>query len=297
MEERIDIHKILVPVDYSESSVQACRYALKIASKAKAELFLFHAFYSPAFDLIELSGNKSTQKKLREEVTQKLMVNEKVTMQAFRERIVHFPEAKKISPDQLLTDIHAGEAKKEIPALCATYRPDLVVMGSHGRSDDSKSILGSITEYAIKRLPYPILSVPVHYSFVGHEKVNNILFLTDYDESDFVSIKKLMGFAHLMNMSIYCLHIGSQVEKWDELKMNGLKQYFKTTYHTVKVECDILNKTDSKINSINQYVLEKNINIISITTRKRNIIEKYLKPSLTKKLFYQTNIPLLVFHS
>ena len=60
--------KILVPVDYSECSVLACRYAVQIACILGAEIKLVHTYYSPAFDLIELSGAVQTQTQLKEEV-------------------------------------------------------------------------------------------------------------------------------------------------------------------------------------------------------------------------------------
>ena len=65
---RAVIRKILVPVDYSECSTFACRYAIKIACKVGAEIKFFHTYYSPAFDLIELAGAVQTQSQLREEV-------------------------------------------------------------------------------------------------------------------------------------------------------------------------------------------------------------------------------------
>jgi nucleotide-binding universal stress UspA family protein len=59
------IKRILVPVDYSECSRFACRYAIKIACKLGVEIRLFHTYYSPAFDLIELAGAVQTQSQLR----------------------------------------------------------------------------------------------------------------------------------------------------------------------------------------------------------------------------------------
>jgi nucleotide-binding universal stress UspA family protein len=106
-----------------------------------------------------------------------------------------------------------------------------------------------------------------------------------------------MGFASLMDMAIYCLHIGGKQGKWEKLKMEGLKEYFHNTYSSVTVECEILEQKENKLQAIDNYIQANNINIISLTTRKRNIIERLFIPSLTRRLFYHTNIPLLVFHT
>ena len=68
----LPIKKILVPVDYSECSEFACRYAAKIACKLGGQIRFLHAYYTPSFDLIELSGTVQIQSQLKEEVTVKV---------------------------------------------------------------------------------------------------------------------------------------------------------------------------------------------------------------------------------
>jgi nucleotide-binding universal stress UspA family protein len=297
VEQLRDISKILVPVDYSEYSTLALRYALEIAGKAHAEINLFHAFYSPAYDLIELTGNQSTQIRLKEDITEKLMSQEEEKIHEFRDSFLTSKEYQKLIKKKLITTLTAGLAKDEIQRIARQYHPDLVVMGTRGSDKKQNSIFGSTTEIIIKKLTYPVLAIPENDSFTGVDNINRILFLTDFDESDFASIRKLIGFAELMGLSIRCLHLGNESDKWEELKMNGLKEYFRRLYPQVEVDCDILLAGDNMLASIDSYVKRNQINIISITTRKRNLLEKLLQPSLTIRLFYHTSVPLLVFHS
>lgn len=297
MDSLTEIKKILVPVDYSEFSLLACRYALKIAQKTKGTITLFHAFYSPAYDLISLTGNKSTQEKLWTEVTGKLMKEESKNLDKFLKILFDQKEWKGFPESDLKKEIKPGLPKDEILRFADCYIPDLVVMGTRGKDKKEKSVLGNITEIAIKKLKYPVIAVPEYYTFVGERNLKKILFLTDYDESDFMSIKKLMGFAQLMHLSIYCLHAGAKAGNQEILKMEGLKEYFKNTYQEVNVHCDIITDEDNILTAIDDYIKFNNINIISLTTRKRNLLEKIVKPSLTHKLYYSGNIPLMVFHS
>jgi nucleotide-binding universal stress UspA family protein len=297
MESLVEIEKILVPVDYSEHSIQACRYALKLSLKANALVKIFHAFYSPAYDLIELSGKKSTQQKLREEVTQKLITGEKEKLQEFINTLSKYPEYRKTPGEKIETVIIPGLAKEEILRIAANFMPHLVVMGTRGKDAKENSILGSITEFAINKLQCPVMAVPVDYTFIGESNIKNIAYLTDFDESDFLSIKKLMGFISNLGLTIHCLHIGGKSGKWEKIKMEGLRDYFRNSYDTTKVECHILDSDKNTLQAIDDYVKEKKINILSLTRRRRNLIEKVFKPSLTKRLFYHSNIPLLVFHS
>lgn len=293
----MEINKILVPVDYSKCSTLACRYALKIARQSKAEIKFFHSFYSPAYDLIELTGNKISQNKLRADVTTKLMVGEQAEMTHFLSSLNKLPEFQHTNAGKISTELRPGLAKEEIQKIAGEFQPDLVIMGTRGHDKKENSILGSMTEFAIKKLKYPVLAVPENYTFIGGENLSKIAYLTDFDETDFGSIQKLMGFSTLLKLTICCVHIGGKTGKWERLKMNGLKNYFSNTYDGSKVECESLAQDENLLQSIDNYVKEKKINILSLTTRRRNLIEKLTKPSLTKKLFYHSNIPLLVFHS
>lgn len=297
MESLVEISKILVPVDYSEYSILACRYALKIAQKTAASITVFHSFYSPAYDLISLTGNKTTQNKLWDEVTSKLMKEETKNINAFYKKITKQKEWQGFSESNIILEVKPGLAKDEIQKFANQYEPDLVIMGTRGVDKKENSILGSTTEIAIKKLKFPVIAIPEEYTFVGENNLEKILFLTDYDESDFISIKKLMGFARLMNLSIYCLHVGSKTGKWEKIKIDGLMDYFRSSYKDVEVYCEILSSGENILTAIDNYVQRNKINIISLTTRKRNLLEKVIKPDLTHRLFYNSNIPLMIFQT
>ena len=290
------IQKILVPVDYSDYSKNACRYAIKIAGESKAEILLLHAYYSPAFDLIEMAGSGQTQLELRADVISNLEENEKETIENFLEEIDTYLKASHVPKNKISYKILPGIAEDTILSLSEEYEPDLVVMGTRGKDKRANSLIGSVTEVVIKKIHFPVLTVPENYTFIGLENVRNLLYLTNFDESDFISIRKLMKFTKPLKLKIFCIHISDREEKWDMVKMNGLKDYFKTAYGQTPVECGyIINK--NLLEEIDQFVREREIKIISLTTRRRNLINQLFKPSLTQKLFYNTSIPLLIFHT
>lgn len=288
---------ILVPVDYSDYSTLACRYAAKIAKKSENRLCFFHTFYSPAFDLIELTGGLQTQQQLRADVTEKLIEDEKEDMAKYIDSLYQYPEFAPLKKDDITYEIKAGLAKDEILSIAEEIKPEMVVMGTKGGDKKNSSILGSITEVSIRKLKVPVLAIPEDYKFIGQQNLNRIIYLTDFDESDFISIKKLMHFTRLFDMSIHCIHIGPQKDKWEILKMEGLKDYFQKAYHIESVECHILDNKPDLLQAIDNYIIKNQINIISLTHRKRSLLDKILKSSMTKKIFYHTQIPLLVFHS
>lgn len=288
---------ILVPVDYSSYSIQASRYAAKVAAKSGGDLCLLHTYYSPAFDLIELSGGLNTQQQLRAEVNEKLEEDETLTMNEFVNKLYTYQEFKSIDHSRVTSKIKAGLAKEEIISFTHDTQPEMVILGTRGADKKNTSILGSITEAAIKKLNVPVIAIPEEYKFIGEENLRKVVYLTDYDESDFMSIKKLMLFTNLFDMQIHCVHIGASTDKWELLKMEGLKDYFKKIYSKEQVECHILSNQSNLLEAIDKYVTDNQINLIALTHRKRNLIKKIFNPSLARKIFYHTEQPLLVFHS
>jgi nucleotide-binding universal stress UspA family protein len=290
------LKKILVPVDYSECSVFACRYALKIAGQLQAEVRLFHTYYSPAFDLIELASAVQTQTQLKEEALSNLESSEKESAESFVRSLKEYIDENKLPDISISYEIKPGVPEDEIKRYSEWYEPNLVIMGTHGKGSGVGSIMGSVTAAVIGRIDFPVLAIPEKYKFIGEKNVKNIMYVTDFDESDFLSIRTLMNLTDPLGLDIYCTHIGDDPKSWDKIRMEGLMDYFRTSYGKTKVDYSFISQKNL-LEDLDKLILEKNIQILSITSHRRNILEKLFRPNMTKKLFYHTSIPLLVFPS
>ena len=289
------IKKILVPIDYSDCSRFACRYAIKIACKLGVEIKLFHTYYSPAFDLIELAGAVQTQSQLREEVTINLEESEKETIESFLKGLKDYIAECGIPPIKITYNIAPGVPEDEIINFCDDYKPDLVVMGTKGKGTGVGSIIGSVTAAVINRIAYPVLAIPEKYTFIGEENVKNVMYVTDFDESDFLTLKSLINLTDQLNLDIQCVHIGDDPDSWDKVKMEGLMKYFAEAYGKTQVTYSFVNQKNLLLD-LDQLIRDKQINILSLTAHRQSIVEKLFKRNITRKLFYHTSIPLLVFH-
>jgi nucleotide-binding universal stress UspA family protein len=289
------IRRILVPVDYSECSRFACRYAVKIACKLEAEIKLFHTYYSPAFDLIELAGAVQSQTQLREEVTVNLEESEKIALESFLKEMQDFIAYNKLPDVKFSYELSPGVPEDEIVRYSETYCPDLVIMGTKGKGTGVGSIIGSVTAAVMNRLAFPVLAIPEKYTFIGEENVKNLMYVTDFDESDFATLKSLMNITDQLHLDIQCVHIGDDPKSWDKVKMDGLMAYFAKAYGKTQVNYSFISQKNLLVD-LDQLIRERGINILSLTAHRQSIFDKLFKPNITKKLFYHTSIPLLVFH-
>lgn len=289
------IRKILVPVDYSECSQLAFRYALELGSLIHAEIHLFHTFYSPAFDLVELTSSKKERRKIKERIYQSEKEKEEIRFKGFYQEAIKSVKGK-------TGNLHIGHTLQpgiptiEIIDFSETYLPDLIIMGTKGKNKET-AIMGSVTEKIIHKSDFPVMAIPEDYIFVGVDNINSVLFVTNTDESDFESVRKLMTISDTYKLKIYYLHICKHPDSdHEKRKLEGIKNYFEQVYGDY--DMTFLSTQDKDVlTQIDEMLLNYQIKIIALSRRKRGLISKLFKMSLTKRLFYHTTVPLLVFHS
>lgn len=287
---------ILVPVDYSECSAKAIRYAAKLILPLQARMVLFHAYYSPALALIEFTGSNYTQAQLQDSVIQDAQQKEEALMADFVEKVCHDTGPCKELKERIETLVLPGIAEESILHKINELSPDVVVMGSKGMGNKEKVFLGSVTEYIVNRSTVPVLAIPEHYTFTGIENLDKLLYITQFEESDFHSIKQLINLTSALSLKIYCLHLSDHpVGDWDRVKMDGLRAYFGSAYDRANVECAILESSDL-LEALDSFVEKNGIKVLAITRKKKKDLVHIFKPRLTRRIFYHTNLPLLVFH-
>ncbi len=295
-EEIIEIKRLLVPIDFSDYSRNACRFAIRMAEKLRAEVELLYAYYSP--DMITVpydesfafDGNLTTHLEgIREQAT--------TSLEKYIEELRKEMEREKITGITLDYTLIDGLVADVILKAGDIYQSDLIVLGMRGAGKRKSDFIGSSTRKVIEKATIPVLAIPENCSFDEKNWSNKIIYATDFDESDFTAIRKLMGLVSSFDMKVYCIHVGEKIaDYWEKIKMEGLREYFKSSYPGFRVECILLDNPDV-MEGLDEFIRETNVDIISLTTHKRNILTKWLYPSLAQKLFFHTNIPLLVFHS
>jgi nucleotide-binding universal stress UspA family protein len=138
------IRNILVPVDFSECSEKALRYAMPLAEQNKAAITLLHVTPGcvtggfSAVDYVQLRGEMraSAERQLSALAAQRENDNVKV----------QFCTAE-------------GDPAAEIIAAAKKLPADLIVISTHGRTGLTHALLGSVAEHVVRRAPCPVLVV------------------------------------------------------------------------------------------------------------------------------------------
>ncbi|MCD6329054.1 MAG: universal stress protein [Candidatus Cloacimonetes bacterium] len=285
--------KYLVPVDFSENTECACKYAIHFAEKEKAEIVLFHAYMYPiaTADMTDDVVDSSTL--ITPEIMDSIEKAAKAGMSRLKNKLDKMLEEEKITTIQLQTKVVNGMAEYEILDMCDAYHPDMVIMSSSGQGHTSGKMLGSIALKILEHATIPVLTIPENTEY---QEIQNVLYITDFDESDITAIENLIKILDPIKVKIHCLHVEhSKKDLIDNLLTDYLKEHFEDEFKKGIMFFEIVQDKDV-LKAVEEYISEKDIHLVGLLHHKRRLLAKLFHPSMTKKVFYHTGLPLLTFH-
>ena len=143
----IRISKILCPVDFSESSEHALRYAVAFASAYGADLELFHVVELPILPSYSTGG-----------VPDLTLPIERIKEEC-RQRLGELVDRCKPTCPRITSRLVVGTPFFEIINAAREGKFDLIVMGTHGRTGLKHILIGSVAEKVVRKSPCPVLTV------------------------------------------------------------------------------------------------------------------------------------------
>ncbi len=288
--------KILVPIDFSEYSQKAIDVAYDWLATSRGELVLFHAYYSPINAGLPFSdsfvydiNSDEISFELKEESENKLEdIKQKITKKIVSENRSNI---------KIVTETRRGIAEHEIISFSNQYKPSLIVMGTRGADKKTVDLIGSVTAEIIENAKVPVLAIPENFNYTNIEELKKIGFLSVFGEPDYLALEKLSSMVNTLDVDITCAHITNTKDKeTDEVKMKGLVDHINKSDLKDKVQCKLIENEDFWV-GVESFVQMDQIQLLSFTTFKRNLISRLLNPSVAKKMLFHSTTPLLVFHA
>jgi nucleotide-binding universal stress UspA family protein len=138
--------KILVPTDFSSCSDAAIVHAKRLAARFGSSVRFVHVLHQMAPYLEGLEGPVVV-----EAVNQ---VHEELEKQA-KHKLAHLVKGCPGSDHTIRT----GHPSSEIVKESESYKADLLVMGTHGRTGLDRVLLGSVTHQVMHKSKIPVLIV------------------------------------------------------------------------------------------------------------------------------------------
>jgi nucleotide-binding universal stress UspA family protein len=143
--------RILCPVDFSESSLHALKYATSMAQEADGRLTVLHVVgneFESADDVASLISDAGMT------IGSFVKQREEALRQRLQEVVTTAPEF--CTMESLMTH---GKPWREVLRIAAEQQSDLIVMGVQGRGAADLWFLGSTTQHVVREASCPVLTL------------------------------------------------------------------------------------------------------------------------------------------
>lgn len=260
------MHRVIIPVDFSETSLKAARFtAQMLAGKQDAVAILYTNHESADDHDVSINYLETLKKEFQ-----------KIGVQSV----------------ELETEM-GGDLIENISRLAHTLRATLITMGITGKSAVRQAMFGSNTLKLVDKNLYPVMIIPPDAEYKG---INNVAFASDFKNIEATTPSTLIN--SVLEMFKPMLHIVNvnkdhYVSLSEEI-LQG-KEKFKEMFSAYKTEFYFITRNDF-FGAIDDFIKDYAIDVLITIPKHQSNATSLLKTTHTKRLAYHSHIPILAAH-
>jgi len=274
---------VLLLTDFSQSSINAMRYALQLFDDELCNFFVLHVEISTSYisdDLMQ-AGNQSIYDSLVKKSKHKLAKLVTKLESEFKNKNFNFEIL--VDHDVLPDAINQAIISKAI---------DLIVMGTNGVTGAKETVFGSNTINVIRKVDCPTLVIPEGFQYKDPNAI-----LLPLDVFDTISGNAFTGVLKFTNRFCKKLHI-LRITPHNETSNEALKDsdhinyFFKETDY----EYHVVNNIPME-HVVSCYTQTHQIDLTALLVQRESFFERFFIGSPTTQISNKISVPLLIFHS
>lgn len=261
--------RILLPTDFSDASLHAAQYAVKLFGARDNTFMLLHTY----MDLF-------TGDPIIPSLTPELMRRSEEGMAAFAEGFCRTTDVAEVSHVVL-----SGPVVNAVNDRVRQHGDDIVVMGRAGTG--GSALLGSNTVDVVKHCDVPVLVVPAQQPIAPPR---TILLADDHDDMRVRDFAMLRVIALLADARVLVAHVAEDGEvatpHWSagiyELALAGVQHDFVSGHDMDPTE------------GLHRLAHRKQADMVAVLHRHTNLLEGLIHHSTAKELVMYGDLPVLV---
>ena len=264
--------KIFCPIDFSEASLNALKYAIEFGESVNASLVEISHCFTEATDL-------------------KHMIDEDQNAEeAIQSKLLELEKSYADHDIKLGTSLFKGHPLDVIPPYLKQMKHDVVIVGTKGLTAVRDLTVGSFTEELIFSLPVPIMVVPLHYRY---QPVTELVL--GIDDHLYDSKRVLHTLVELKKKSRCNLHI-VHVRKPDEQPIDYLHHLDEFLEH-LDYNFYSIPARENISDTLDQFCDEHSADMLCMVHRDRGWMINIFHRSKVKEKLFHLKIPLLVLQA
>lgn len=287
---------ILIPVDFSTYSMKACEFGFNLAKDHGVEVILLHVYFTPIYAASLPYGDVFNYQINDDETVKTILKKVHADLEKLSDKIKEKVESGEFPNIKYSCILREGIPEDEILRYAKEHRPEIIIMGTRGKNQKDIDLMGSVTAEVIDRSRITVLAIPEDIQLKNFGEVNRVAFLTNFDQRDLVAFESFINTwkqYHFTISLIYLAEAKDSKDTWNEIKLAGIKEYFRKQYPGLEIHYDIV-MNDDFLKSLEHYIKANHIDIITLTSYKRNIFARLFNPGIARKMIFHSDTPVLV---
>ncbi len=270
--------RILVPIDFSTSSIKAIEYASKIAQNLKSEITLLWVDNYDA--TADLSLDNQLQAAVRQEAKEEL----KELVASMKEKFPGIKYHSKIRP---------GKVFREVSALAKIENSALIVVSTHGSSGFQDYWIGSNAYRVIAAAPCPVISVKRNFK-PSKKLISKVLVPIDHTPDTLNKLPAIINFASRFKAEINLLALYITPLKTINIKVETAVTTAKkmVTDAQLQYTFDEL-KSENILPDLINFMDKSAFDLVAITTEQASKDDQSGLGELAQQLINRSPIPVL----
>tara|TARA_R110002049_G_scaffold1113_2_gene8211 strand:+ start:18551 stop:19345 length:795 start_codon:yes stop_codon:yes gene_type:complete len=261
--------KILVPVDFSETSENALFFACTLFGPSAVEITLLHIYGTQSTALLM----KSIDGLLIKEAKEKL----NILVEKVKEK------APKVAVKIKLAKNYPVQS---IVSLGKNGNYDFIVMGTKGASGIKEVFLGSVAGGVIAKSKVPVIVIPAKHTLPSANKI--VFAVDDIGLLKPLNLEPLRQLAELNSSKINILHVAKKQTSEITPSIKEINDLDATVSYIAG--------TGNINKDINDYLIKNEAGLLCLIRGKKGYIDRLLSDSVTLKQTFNSPIPLLILH-
>ncbi len=184
---------ILCPVDFSDASDHAVRYAIALARAQRADVTALHVSSPPlSTPVLPPSGSGAMAvEDSRRMATEVAVLFEEATRRGIAVKAI----------------VQEGQPAREILTQAGSLPADVIVMGTHGAGGFEHLVLGSVAEKVLRKATCPVFTVPPHAQFNADAPFKSLVCAVDFSEWSLAALEEACTIAEESRGSVTAVHV------------------------------------------------------------------------------------------
>jgi nucleotide-binding universal stress UspA family protein len=270
--------RILIPIDFSEYSMEALKVGAKIARTYNYEIILLHILELPhkTSDIFGAGSSIPEIMFYKDQMINKL------------ESLIDVDPLKGLN---VFTAFEFEKVADAVIDVSIKNNIDLIVMGSKGSSGFEELFVGSNTEKVVRLSKAPVLVIK---KTDKEFKTQNFVFASNFSEETKEPFKKMLEFAKLFQSKLFLVTICTPYNFKPTHIAEKIIQDFVADFTIDNYSIHIYNDTNVE-NGILNFAKTVDADLIGLSTHSRTGLAQFLNGSISEDITNHAIRPLITF--